>query len=523
MPLILPGRLTQQPQHAALIDWSSPLAKGLVFAFEPAYLQRNAASGVPGEALGAGVARAAGINGIEYAFSGAQASRSCSFGVNQSLMGAPAATWDILIKFNAANPSSHFFGQWDNSVYWLMQANAGTLVWVAADDNSGNRSRFDVASAFTASGYYRVIASWRGSSGGTGDRSVLINGVEKSSSQSSAAATAIGTANTLDYLQLGMVAGGTPLNGSIVFARAWARGMSLAEMRALNNSPYQMFKAPARKVWLPSSGASNLAAAASGASSAGGSASLAAQVALGAVGVALASGSAAPGAAVPLSAAGISVADGSAGATATVTISAAGLAQAAGSAGLSAAVLLAAAGAAQASGNADLSAQLSALAAGAAQAGGSATLSSDAVGEISAAGAATAAGSGVLAVTVQLVATGGAVAGGLASLSGGAAGALSASGAAQSGGSATTSVTVNISAEGFVQAMGAGELAVYIPLQATGGAAAGGLASLSAGGVVRVVAPCRTLLVAPETRRLQVNAERRRVGVRAENRRVRAQ
>ena len=231
---------------------------------------------------------------------------------------------------------------------------------------------------------------------------------------------------------------------------------------ALSSNPWQIFSAPASRIWLPSAGGGILAANASGTDTASGSASLAAQVALAGIGVSIAGGSANAGFSIPLSAAGISITGGSANGRVAVTISAAGLAQAAGQAGLSAAVLMQAAGAAQAAGNATLATQLNALASGAAQAGGSANLSGGAPGALSATGGDTASGSAVLSVTVQLQATGSDTASGSANLTGGAPGQISASGGAQAGGSATVKVTVNLTATGFIQAMGAGQLTLQI-------------------------------------------------------------
>jgi len=234
-PDVAQGR---QPQSALPIDWSSPINDGLVFAFEPAYGQRNAVFGEPGEALGTGVTQGTGPYGRQLNFSGSQGNRACSFGQLSGLKGATQATWDILVYFNATNVNSHFFGQWDGtSNQWLLQANgAGGLIWVAADDGLGNRARFDSAtSPLNAVGWYRIICSWRGNF--AGGQTILVNGNVNTNS------TAYGTAaigNGPNYLQLGTVNGGSALPGSVAFARAWKRGKSLAEMKALNDA-----------MWLP--------------------------------------------------------------------------------------------------------------------------------------------------------------------------------------------------------------------------------------------------------------------------------
>lgn len=239
---------TRQPQGAAKIDWGNPLNRDLVFAFDAASGKRDLVSGARGGAVGAGVSRSVGANGLKYDFSGSQSSGAFDFGVHHGMDGAKGCTFDILIYFNAANPNAHFFGQWDG-VYqeFLLQANgSGGLVWVPADGPGAGlaRTRFDGSGLFAAAGLYRIIAAWRG---GT-DITVLVNGVDKTASFStiSSAASAVGSDNTSDLLQLGTVAGGSALNGSIYFARAWRAGKSKAECRLLATNPYLIH--PRRKL-----------------------------------------------------------------------------------------------------------------------------------------------------------------------------------------------------------------------------------------------------------------------------------
>lgn len=262
-----------------------------------------------------------------------------------------------------------------------------------------------------------------------------------------------------------------------------------SEAQSLSINPWKIFK-PARTIFAAAAAGGSLAAAATGGNTAGGSAALAAQVALASVGVAVAGGSANAGVSVPLSAAGIAVAGGSANAMATITLSASGLAQAAGQAGLSASVLLAGAGAAQAAGNATLAAQLNALAAGAAQAGGTANLTGGAPGSLSASGGDVASGSAVLSVTVGLQAAGGNIASGSANGQVSSPGAVSASGGAQAAGSATWSATIKLTAAGFVQAMGTGQWSTTVSLSAFASSNASGAGTLAdVGNVVYVSAP----------------------------------
>ena len=229
----------RQPLRQPRIDYSNGITKDIVFSFEAGVGNRDLVTAVAGEPLLSGVSPSSGLYGRQYSFSGSQANRSCSFGLHKALCGATSATWDILVYFNSSNPSANIFNQWDSNSLWLLQASAGSLIWVAADDDLGNRRRWDMSSAFTSSGWYRIIASWQG----VADKVLLINGINKSDSLSvvSSLATQIETTNTGDYLQIGMSAYGSALQGSVCFARAWKRGLTLSECKSLHEKPWQIF------------------------------------------------------------------------------------------------------------------------------------------------------------------------------------------------------------------------------------------------------------------------------------------
>lgn len=356
---------------------------------------------------------------------------------------------------------------------------AGTTIpcWRAATgawDLRIGATDYTAAGIFNLDQYYDYVVS----SDATGVK-VCVDGKVVLSGVAGGLATLVNMTVAFD------ASGGGSHNLSIEWIGVWNRALSPTECVEVSRSPWQLFQ-PRRSIAYCDLGAggSGVAAQASGAGQASGSATLAAQVALAGVGVSVAGGSANANVAVPLSAAAISVSSGAANAQATVTISAAGLAQAAGQAGLSAAVQLAAAGVAQAAGNATLAALLNAQAAGAAQAGGSANLSGGAPGALSASGGDVASGSAVLSVSVKLQAMGSAQASGSASGTASAPGQLAASGGAQSAGSATVSATVQLTAAGFVQAMGAGLFSVQIPLQAVGQAISSGAAVMTSSGLV---------------------------------------
>ena len=229
---------TQQPPVGTPIDWSNPLCKGLVFAYEGSAGQQDVAQNRPGSALPAGATVGVGKYGIQENFNG---SAVASFGSLTNLAGATEATWDILFYRASGSSVVNLFGQWGSNNGWLIQANVGSTVWVAADDNAGNRRRWD---GILGTGWIRLTLSWRGGS----NMSVLQNGVNVTASYSAinAVATSIGT--TMDNLAVSCDNG-----GSVVFARAWQRGMQLNEMMSLHNFPWQIFQPSKRRIYIPSS------------------------------------------------------------------------------------------------------------------------------------------------------------------------------------------------------------------------------------------------------------------------------
>jgi D-alanyl-D-alanine carboxypeptidase len=192
---------------------------------------------------------------------------------------------------------------------------------------------------------------------------------------------------------------------------------------------------------------------------AGGSATLAASLALSAVGLVVSGGDAPVRAAVPLSAIGYAIAGGNAvlDGSSAGDLQAIGGAQAGGSANIVANVRISAEGLMQAAGAAGLTVAVLQAAAGGAQAGGDV----------------------VLSLEVQLAASGGMQAGGVAALDAGEPGSISAIGGAQAGGSGAITATVPLTAAGILQAFAAGYLVAQVDLSAVGGAAPGGAAVLS--------------------------------------------
>jgi len=236
--LLIPG--FEQQQSDVFSGFDDKWGRGLAFAFEASLGQRDLVTNYA-SIPATGVTYGGGSKGFQAKFSGSQADKSCTFGVHHGMDGATEATWDVLVYFSGANPTGIICGQWDGYTQeWLLKASSGSLIWIPADDNATNRTRFDLSGAFPTAGWYRIICSWWSKS----SKLLLINGVDKTTSLSvvSTGAANIGTNNTTDELQIGMASGNSALNGAVVFARAWNVKKTLAELQDLHNVPWRIFK-----------------------------------------------------------------------------------------------------------------------------------------------------------------------------------------------------------------------------------------------------------------------------------------
>ena len=239
--LVLRRDATEQPTGAALVAQDNPSARGLVFDFcASESCVRNSVIAAVASPLGTGVTFDTGKYGKQLTFNGSQGLGSCSFGTQSWLLGATEATWEILFYLPNANSTGTLMAQWDGgNQNWLVSLSAGKFIWVAADDAGSGRSRFDSTNAdLSAAGWYHAVLSWRG--GSTAE--VLLNGLSRAMTTVSSSAT--GITGTMDNWCLGnrAVTGSDPVTASIVFARAWRRGLARAEMDARAANLWSMYE-----------------------------------------------------------------------------------------------------------------------------------------------------------------------------------------------------------------------------------------------------------------------------------------
>lgn len=448
-----------QPFGPAQIDWTHPLARGLV-----SYV--NAATGTDLVRQGAPLRDAQASTGAVYSGYGTRAASRAGL-VRNSAIGnsvlwlskhdvdgpavepafAIAGPMSMLSAF--VLPAGGSYGTsklsgWTTSGYALgLHYSSATPAVVY-----GTSGYVDLGSAGIGNGQQNVFGfTWDGTLAG------YLNGVQRSS-------------NTVAQASFTGLAGydGIVMSQYAQVQAVWARKLTPAEVRAFTANPYCLLTrsaplyiddvAAAAGVWFTAAGIAQPSA----------SANATVDVALYGLSVAVPSAAGSATADIELSGAAVAVTGAGAAAVAIVSISGADLARAAAQAGVSAEVMATAADVAQASGNAQLAAIIQAAAADQAHASGQADASATVAASASA--AATAAGSAVLSVTVEVTAAAQAHPSAVAMIGGGTI--IEASGAdtAIASGQAAATVTVDVTAAGFVQAMAQGSLSVEIPISA---------------------------------------------------------
>lgn len=238
---------TSQPQSPVGIDWGNPITKGLVFAWE-ASLGKDMVSGVLHN-RGATVQKSVGRNGVQLGISGA--SGASNFGSSPTFSnGATETTAMLDIYFASGSPSEKPFGQWDGNNHWLIELDAGNLIWVAAQDSGAARRRWDATGFITAPGWYRIILVWRGGA----SAAAFVNGVDVSASLFVVNNTAMEIDSTSQILSIGQTGPMTDIIGGFISgAKFWRRGLSDAEIKSLSANPWQLFKPSAKPIFVSAS------------------------------------------------------------------------------------------------------------------------------------------------------------------------------------------------------------------------------------------------------------------------------
>lgn len=247
--VILPQRFVQQPQQVAPLDQSNQFVKGaIVFPLAVAPLSFGAVAGVPTQLFG-GTAAVAGARGLALATSAA-ASDYIKLGAIPQ-MGTANFTALIVVKLASINASTIFesgstltgTGS-SNGSFQLRSLSDGSLS-VVRDNQAGIGT---TPAGLVSSGKYFTAAVAFG--GGSMRIAVDGNYVYQ-----------VGSGDTFVSGNFSLLSkDGTTLEksaGEAALFVYWPRALSAAELATITENPWQIFKAPSRRLFASVGGASN--------------------------------------------------------------------------------------------------------------------------------------------------------------------------------------------------------------------------------------------------------------------------
>jgi len=254
MALILPSRATRiaQPQGPVEVDRGNPLAAGIVLDSRGDLFFRDGAAGrTPTQSVGS-LSRSATSLGFAATFSSAVT----SFGDVELFTGAKA-TWQIIEMPNSVaavngiiNKRSSALSQHSYSIGYNYNAAEFTVdVGSSAGTAVGVSYRFS-RTTLKESGN-NLIVSIDGSAGAGGKVRVHRNGTPLVLDRIGAGADVAFTTfpDTTAPLEIGRVNNGELYYaGKILLVRAWNRGLSDGEIKALSENPWQIFRPIQRRI-----------------------------------------------------------------------------------------------------------------------------------------------------------------------------------------------------------------------------------------------------------------------------------
>lgn len=214
----------QQPQAAAVIDWSNPITRGLAF------YQVGASDGVFTNVSNATMAVNSGGAAKKYG-------GGSYLSAPNSAIGSSALTLFALVRLTTgANNAVISIGGAANDRHLLYVLGAGGIAMFSgqASGATGQASGGTVPSG--------ILTAVAGRVSGIASRDAWINGVKVGTNASS---VTVGTCNTIAlgaYWHSGAADGSYFLAGEEDIALAWNRALSDAELKSLSDNPWQLFR-----------------------------------------------------------------------------------------------------------------------------------------------------------------------------------------------------------------------------------------------------------------------------------------
>ena len=299
--LILPSRFTRQPQIAVRVDSSNPISKSLSFAWSAGAGQFDSVSGIvtPGSATGniTSTVSASG-RGRQYLNAGNDS------WLNPSPNGG-VKTFAVVLLYTVAPGGLDPAMVKPGFAGWGFKFNTGAVMRFV--NNSVTIATDPVAITVGTTYLYTGVAD--GTTGYLYRNGVLV----------ASGALAGGVIANTGAISFGFdAAAGSQGSGTVLGGWIWERALNANEVAAFSANPWQVFKAPPRKLYLAASSFSGKGtAAASSTAPATGAATTAGKGSSG--GVAVASGTGAATATASASSAGTSTAPASGASTGTTT------------------------------------------------------------------------------------------------------------------------------------------------------------------------------------------------------------
>lgn len=249
--LILPRRFTQQPQGPVEVDWSNPLTDGLIVAFSAGSGFRNIAAST--ELVKVGTPNLSAVTQEGVAANFALASND-GLSVGTSGIYNPSEQTIFVI----ANPTS--FG-----------TSQGMMLFSRDSNTLGRSFTLDIYNFSSFGARYYV------NGGGTLNTNELRENVAPTEKRYAVCATQIGSnavlyldgksvASSSEFQAIASSTGDTQigrrtyvgytqsLNGTMPFAAMWKRALSPKEVAAVNNNPWQLFRAKHRVLYFTTAG-----------------------------------------------------------------------------------------------------------------------------------------------------------------------------------------------------------------------------------------------------------------------------
>lgn len=250
--LILPSRFRQQPATAQL-DYGNAITRGLVDVFNPA---ASPYFGALTSSVTIPIAYRSATAGYGITYDG-----SSSYHGKTSAPIADIGECTLLVvaaPLSSSSTTRSIFGYGTNAsgtplLFIGQGASSGQITFWARDGASTSSQSQVSGGAQWANGVPATLIGTRSQSGNY--QKLWINNTQLAT----ASATSL-AAVTFDRTAVGgLVRNSFALgwNGTVFLALAWNRGLSDAEALSLADNPWQVFKAPPRKLWVVSSSATN--------------------------------------------------------------------------------------------------------------------------------------------------------------------------------------------------------------------------------------------------------------------------